>query len=108
MSFTIWHDRPLTPAKMEAIATSSAHIIQFASQLQPFTSTMRQTGWTDQDAAFFEEKRLQLSRVATELQNAAKDQNKAAVTSFFLHLDFTCHSCHERFRPTMRLRGFQK
>ena len=34
MSFTIWHDRPLTKEKMDAIAEASSHIVQAAQGLE--------------------------------------------------------------------------
>ena len=101
MSFTIWHDRPLTNVKMDAIAAASSRIAQEAQGLEAFEDAYRQQGWSAQDVKFFEENRLRLFRVAEELNRAAKNHDEAQVVSFFMHLDNTCQSCHKKFRPDL-------
>ncbi|HWG51104.1 MAG TPA: cytochrome c [Candidatus Acidoferrales bacterium] len=102
MSFTIWHDQPLTDAKMDAIAAASGRIMDIAAhELSSYEPEYRQQGWTDEDVQFFDNKRLQLTQVAEELQKAAKRHDSSQVTSFFLHLDNTCQSCHSRFRKDL-------
>jgi hypothetical protein len=101
LSFTIWHDRPLTPAKFTTIATSSRRLKQLSQDLNPYVSLFQQQGWGERDARFFGEKRLQLGQVATELERAAVKHDGTQVTSFFLYLETTCHSCHKRFRPDL-------
>ena len=101
MSFTIWHDRPLTKEKMDAIATASSHIVQAAQGLETFEATFEQQGWSAQDMKYFDDKRLQLSHVAEELNRAAKSHDESQVVSFFMHMDNTCQSCHKRFRPDL-------
>ena len=101
MSFTIWHDRPLTKEKMDAIAVASSHIVQAADGLEMYEATYKQQGWSAQDVKFFDDKRLQLSHVAEELNRAAKSHDESQVVSFFMHMDNTCQSCHKRFRPDL-------
>jgi cytochrome c556 len=101
LSFTNWHDRPLTSEKMDAIAASSGRIMEVAKGLDTYEAVYRQQGWTDDDVKFFEEKRLQLSRVAEELNRAAQKHDAPQVVNFFMHLDNTCQSCHKRFRPDL-------
>jgi len=101
LSFTIWHDRPLTPAKFTTIATSSQRLKQLSQDLNGYVSLFQQQGWGERDTRFFDEKRLQLGQVATELERAARKHDGAQVTSFFLHLEATCQSCHKRFRPDL-------
>lgn len=102
LSFTIWHDQPLTDAKMDAIAAASGRIMDIAAHdLSSYEPEYRQQGWTDEDVQFFDNKRLQLTQVAEELQKAAKRHDSSQVTSFFLHLDNTCQSCHSRFRKDL-------
>lgn len=101
MSFTIWHDRPLTGEKMDAIAVASSHIVQTAQHLETFEAAYEQQGWSAQDMKFFDDKRLQLSHVAEELNRAAKNHDESQVVSFFMHMDNTCQSCHRRFRPDL-------
>jgi cytochrome c556 len=101
MSFTIWHDRPLTGEKMDAIAVASSHIVESAQGLESFEATFQQQGWSAQDMKFFDDKRLQLSHVAEELNRAAKNHDESQVVSFFMHMDNTCQSCHKRFRPDL-------
>ncbi len=101
MSFTIWHDRPLTKEKMDTIAVASSRIMQAAQGLQTFEATYKQQGWSAQDVQFFNDKRLQLSHVAEELNRAAKNHDESQVVSFFMHMDNTCQSCHKRFRPDL-------
>lgn len=102
LSFTIWHDRPLTPEKMDSIATSSSKVIEMAKELNKYEATYKDQGWNNDDLKFFEEKRLQLSRVAEELNHAAEKRDSTAVINFFMHLDSTCQSCHKRFRPELQ------
>ena len=102
LSFTIWHNRPLTPEKMDSIATSSSKVIEMAQELNRFETTYKDQGWNSDDLKFFEEKRLQLSRVAEELNHAAEKHDSTAVINFFMHMDSTCQSCHKRFRPELQ------
>jgi cytochrome c556 len=101
MSFTIWHDRPLTNEKMHAIALASGRIMQDAKLLEKFEVTYKQQGWSTQDVQYFADKRAQLSHVAEELNRAAQKHDEAQVVSFFMHMDNTCQSCHKRFRPDL-------
>ncbi len=102
LSFTIWHDHPLTPAKMDSIAASSSRVVDLSKELTTYAATYKEQGWSSEDVKFFEEKRLQLSRVAEELNHAAKDHNSTEVINFFMHMDSTCQSCHKRFRPDLQ------
>jgi cytochrome c556 len=102
LSFTIWHDRPLTSAKMDSIVASSGKVMEMAKELNKFEATYKQQGWNDDDLQFFDDKRLQLSRVAEELNHAAQKRDSTAVVNFFMHLDSTCQSCHKRFRPELQ------
>ena len=102
LSFTIWHDRPMTPEKMDTIAASSSKVMRMAQDLDKFESTYKNQGWSDDDLQFFEDKRLQLSRVAEELNHAAQKHDSTAVVNFFMHMDSTCQSCHKRFRPELQ------
>src|SRR5262249_47777900 len=101
LSFTIWHDRPLTPDKFSRIAMSSGRLISLSHNLEQYVTLFQQQGWPPEDIRFFDEKRLQLGQVANELQHAAHAQDGPQVTSFFLHLDNTCQSCHKRFRSDL-------
>jgi cytochrome c556 len=102
MSFTIWHDQPLTDEKMDSIAAASGRIMDIAAHdLSSYEPVYRQQGWTDEDVQFFDNKRLQLTQVAEELKKAAQKHDSSQVTSFFLHLDSTCQSCHSRFRKDL-------
>jgi cytochrome c556 len=102
LSFTIWHDRPLTAKKMDSIAVSSAHVVDMSRELTAYAAIYKDQGWSSDDMKFFEEKRLQLSRVAEELGHAAQKRNSPEVSNFFMHLDTTCQSCHKRFRPDLQ------
>lgn len=101
LSFTIWHDQPLTPEKMDSIAASSGRIMGIAHDLTAYEAVYRQQGWSQQDVQFFDDKRLQLTQVAEELKKAAQKHDSSGVTSFFIHLDNTCQGCHRRFRPDL-------
>jgi cytochrome c556 len=102
LSFTIWHDRPLTPEKMDVIAASSSRVMELTRELSGYAGQYKQQGWSVDDLRFFEEKRLQLSRVAEELNRAAKKHDSPEVINFFMHMDSTCQSCHRRFRPDLQ------
>jgi len=80
---------------------ASSRIMQAAQGLQTFEATYKQQGWSAQDVQFFNDKRLQLSHVAEELNRAAKNHDESQVVSFFMHMDNTCQSCHKRFRPDL-------
>jgi len=101
LSFTIWHDQPLTPEKMDSIAASSGRIMVIAHDLTAYENAYREQGWSQQDVQFFDDKRLQLTQVAEELKKAAQKHDSTGVTSFFIHLDNTCQGCHRHFRPDL-------
>ncbi|HLJ27502.1 MAG TPA: cytochrome c [Candidatus Angelobacter sp.] len=99
LSFTIAHDPPLTPEKMDAIASSSARITALAeNDMKGYVHDYQKREWSEQDAIFFWEKRLQLSRASSELSQAAGKHDPQQVVSSFQRLDGACQACHERFR----------
>ena len=102
LSYTIWHNRPITPAKMDSIAASSVKIIGLSNELTAYVALYKEQGWSNEDVKLFEEKRLQLSRAAQELNRAAQKRDSREVHNFFTHLDNTCQSCHKRFRPDLQ------
>lgn len=101
MSFTIWHDKPLTADKMDGIAASSARVIQVAQGLDTYEPGYQRQGWSSDDVQFFDQKRRQLSKIAEELKRAAQKHDEPQVVNFFMHMDNTCQSCHKRFRPDL-------
>lgn len=101
ISFTIWHDKSLTPEKMDVVAFSSARVVEVARGLDVYEPGYQQQGWSAQDIRLFDDKRLQLVRVAEELTRAARKRDGTQVVNFFMHMDATCQSCHKRFRPDM-------
>lgn len=102
LSFTIWHDRPLTPAKMDAIAASSSRVMDLSKELGAYGALYKEQGWSAEDLRLFEENRLQLSRVAEGLNRAAQKRASPDILNSFEHLGNTCQSCHQRFRPDLR------
>jgi cytochrome c556 len=102
LSFTIWHDRPLTPAKMDAIAASSSRVMEMSQQLTAYAAIYKEQGWSTNDMKLFEENRLQLSRIAEELNRAAQRHATPDVIDNFQHLNGACQSCHKRFRPDLK------
>ena len=101
MSFTIWHDKPLTSKKMDGIAASSDRIVEVARKLDTYEPGYERQGWSSDDVQFFDQKRRQLSKIAEELKHAAQEHDEPQVVNFFLHMDNTCQSCHKRFRPDL-------
>ncbi|HWS17585.1 MAG TPA: hypothetical protein VN223_06200 [Candidatus Elarobacter sp.] len=52
MSFTIWHDRPLTAEKMDSIAVSSAHVVDMSRELTAYAAIYKDQGWSSDDVKF--------------------------------------------------------
>jgi len=101
MSFTIWHDKPLTADKMDGIAAASTRVIDVARGLDTYEPGYQRQGWSNEDVQFFDQKRRQLSKIAEELRQAAQKHDEPQVVNFFMHMDNTCQSCHKRFRPDL-------
>ncbi len=102
ISFTVWHDRPLTPAKFDLIADSSARIGILARELDAFNGKDNPQGWNPPDAALFHDKSMELYSVAQELNQVAQTHDSQKVQAVFHRLDTTCQSCHKHFRPDLR------
>jgi cytochrome c556 len=102
ISFTIWHDRPLTAAKLDLIADSSARIGNLARELDSFNGKDNPQGWSLPDAALFHEKSIELYHVSQELNQVAVEHDTPKVQTMFHRLDNTCQSCHKHFRPDLR------
>jgi hypothetical protein len=101
ISFTIWHDRPLTPAKFDLIADSSARIGNMARELDTFNGKDNPQGWSLPDVAVFHDKSLELYSTAQELNQVAQEHDGQKVQAMFRRLDNTCQSCHKHFRPDL-------
>jgi hypothetical protein len=52
LSFTIWHDRPLTAEKMDSIAASSAHVVDMSRELTAYAAIYKDQGWSSDDVKF--------------------------------------------------------
>ena len=102
ISFTVWHDQPLTPAKLDSIAAAAARMVSLARELDALGGKGKLQGWNTPDREFFHQKSVQLYNVAQELNQAAQERDAHHIAALFDHLDHACQSCHQRFRPDLQ------
>jgi hypothetical protein len=98
LSFIIWHDKPLTPEKYEALRIAALKVRDIATQIPAF----RRSRWTGEEIAFYENHAMRLADLAGYLAEAAKRQQQDHVVHHLMDLESTCQKCHATFAPDLK------
>lgn len=101
LSFTLWHDRPMTQEKMDAIAQSANQLRQMADSIPAFRPRHLEAESMKDDRKAFDAGAAELSRSAMMLAEAATRKNKARAENLFGRLEASCQSCHARFNKAL-------
>lgn len=101
LSFTLWHDRPTTAEKMDAIAHSAAQLRRMAENITALRPRYLEAESMKDDQKAFDAATAQLSRSARMLAEAAARRDKARAKRYFDRLEASCRNCHTRFNKAL-------
>ncbi len=102
LSFTIWHDSPMTSEKMDTIAESALVLRQMAEIIPDHSPRYLQVEWAKEDQNLFNEKAAELSKVAQKLAETASKRDRKGTEKLFKQLEASCQDCHNMFNKALR------
>jgi cytochrome c556 len=102
VSYTLWHDTPMTPAKMDTIAESALELRQMAEALPAFGSRYATVDGEKEGQTLFNLKAAELSKVSQKLAETASKRDKKGTETLFKKLEASCQDCHNTFNSTLR------
>lgn len=101
LSFTLWHDPPMTSEKMDAIAGSAIQLRQMAETITALRPRYLEAEWMRDDRKAFDAKAAELSNSAMMLAEAATRKDKRRAKNLFDRVEASCQSCHARFNKAL-------
>jgi cytochrome c556 len=104
LSFTIWHDSPLTPEKMATIAESARDLGQMAETIPAHSPKYLLSESAKEEQELFNAKAAELTKVSLRLAETASKKDKKGTQTLFKQLEASCQDCHNRFNQTLRNR----
>ncbi|MBI3652606.1 MAG: cytochrome c [Acidobacteria bacterium] len=102
VSFTLWHDTPMTPEKLETIAASAMELRQLADTIPTYSPKQLQVEGAKEDLRLFATRAAELSSKAQKLAETAALQDVAATETAFKQVEASCQACHNRFHQSLR------
>jgi cytochrome c556 len=104
VSFTLWHDTPLTTEKLEAIAESAMELRQLAENIPAFSPRYLQAEGAKEEQNLFNAKAAELSKVSQRLAETASKKDKKGTQLLFKQLEASCQDCHNTFNKVLKNR----
>lgn len=101
LSYTLWHDQPMTPEKMDAIAQSANQLRQLAEAIPSFRPRSLQGESMKDDQKAFDAVAAELSNSAMMLAEAATVKDRTRTENLFDRLEASCRSCHTKFNSAL-------
>ena len=101
LSFTLWHDPPMTPEKMDAIAQSAIQLRQLAETITAHRPRYLEAESRKDDRKAFDTGVAELSNSAMMLAEAATRKDKVRTENLFDRVEASCQSCHARFNKAL-------
>jgi cytochrome c556 len=101
LSFTLWHDPPMTPEKMEAIAQSAIQLRQLAETITALRPGYLEAESRKAERKAFDAQAEELSTSARMLAEAATRKDKARTQNLFNRVEASCQSCHAKFNKAL-------
>jgi cytochrome c556 len=102
VSYTLWHDTPMTPEKMDTIAESALELRQMAEALPAFGSRYAKGEGEKEGQNLFNTKAAELSKVSQRLAETASKRDKKGTENLFKQLEASCQDCHNTFNKALK------
>ena|ERR1051325_3388966 len=102
VSFTLWHDAPLTSEKMDAIAETAQELRQLAEAIPTYGPKYLQSESAKEEQNLFNTKAAELSKASQRLSEVATKKNKKATETVFKQLEASCQDCHNAFNQYLK------
>jgi cytochrome c556 len=102
VSYTIWHDSPLTPEKLATIAESALELRQMAEAIPAYSPGYMKREEAKEQLNLFQAKAAELSKVSQRLAETASKKDKKGTQILFKKLEASCQDCHNTFNKQLR------
>jgi hypothetical protein len=100
LSFTIWHDSPMTEEKLNSVARSASHLQELAVRIPAFkTSYFRK--YPGEDLALVDADSAEMETLARSISRAAANGDEKSLEPLLTQLEANCNSCHLKFRQEL-------
>jgi cytochrome c556 len=101
LSFTLWHDAPMTEEKMDAIAKSASQLQRMAESIPSLRPRYLEAERARDDLKAFDAGATELSKTALLLAEAATRRDRAGAEKLFDRMEASCRSCHTKFNKPL-------
>jgi hypothetical protein len=100
LSFTIWHDSPLTEEKLNSVSKSACQLENLAGRIRAFkTSYFRK--YAEEDLRLIDAHSAEMETLARSISNAAASGDEKSLEPLLTRLETTCNNCHSKFRQEL-------
>jgi cytochrome c556 len=106
LSFTIWHDSPLTAEKLNSVAKSASQLQELAGRIPSF-KTSYFSKYAGEDLALIDAHSAEMETLARSISRAAASGDEQSLEPLLTRLETTCNNCHSKFRQELSSRNVE-
>jgi cytochrome c556 len=100
LSFTIWHDSPMTEEKLNSVAKSASTLQELAVRIPAF-KTSYFSKYPGEDLAMVDADSAEMETLARSISRAAANRDEKSLEPLLTQLEANCNSCHSKFRQEL-------
>ena len=106
LSYTIWHDGPMTEQKLNSVAKSASHLQELAVRIPAFKATYF-SKYSGEDLALVDTDSAEMEALARSLSRAAAEGDEKSLEPILTRLEANCNSCHSKFRQELSIQNVE-
>jgi hypothetical protein len=106
LSFTIWHDSPLTEEKLNSVAKSASDLQKLAVRIPAFKASYFSKYHGD-DLAIVDANSAEMETLARLISRAAANRDEKSLEPLLTQLEASCNNCHSKFRQELSSRNVE-
>ena len=106
LSFTIWHDSPLTEEKLNSVARSASHLKELAVRIPAFKASYFRK-YPGEDLAMVDADAAEMENLAQSISRAAANGDEKSLEPLLARLENNCNSCHTKFKQELSIQNVE-
>jgi len=106
LSFTIWHDSPMTEQKLNSVAESASNLQELAVRIPTFKATFF-SKYPREDLTLVDQDSAEMEALARSLSRAAAAGDEKSLEPILTRLEANCNSCHSKFRQELSIQNVE-
>ena len=106
LSFTIWHDSPLTKQKLTSVAKSASLLQELAVRIPTYKASYF-SKYRGEDLALVDAVSAEMETLALSLSHAAANGDEKSLEPLLTQLEEKCNSCHSKFKQELSIQNVE-